>query len=96
MGKETKLKWFSPPAELQDLSPENQLEWSEKYISRWMEDEIEGNVPGRSPLRQFFNGTKTAYDQSQQGIQITWAAFPKRVSDTPPCVVLQWKQITPG
>jgi hypothetical protein len=81
MGNETKLKKFSPPGELQELSPDNQTKWSEQYVSRWMEDEIKGNASGRIPLPQFFNGTKTAYDRSQEGIAITWAAFPKRVSN---------------
>lgn len=88
MGSETKLKRFSPPGDLQELSPDNQIKWSEKYISRWMEDEIKGNAFGRTELHQFFNGTKTAFDRSQQGVAITWRAFPKRVSDAFPCVVL--------
>ncbi|KAL2827347.1 hypothetical protein BDW59DRAFT_160313 [Aspergillus cavernicola] len=82
MGNETKLKRFSPPGELQELSLDNQIKWSEKYISRWMENEIKGNGVGTTPLHQFFNGTKTAYDRSQQGVAITWTAFPKRVSKT--------------
>ncbi|GIJ84913.1 hypothetical protein Asppvi_003764 [Aspergillus pseudoviridinutans] len=79
MGNEMKLKEFSPPAELQDFSLTNQKKWSEQYISQWIDDEIKGDIFNRAQLHQFFNGTKTAYDQSQEGVAITWTAFPKKV-----------------
>jgi hypothetical protein len=88
----TTLPEFSPPANLNDLTAENQKIWSDNYISQWMNDEIAGNEPGRTPLSQFFNGTVTAYDTSQTPAAITWTAFPnlvrKRFGDTTP---LRWK-----
>ena len=91
MGANVKtLSSFSPPAFLDELG-EKQADWSEYYISQWMKDEIKGNVIGpngefsRDPLAQFFNGTTTAYDitQDKHPAQITWIAFPKQVLDAP-------------
>ncbi|KAL3444583.1 hypothetical protein BJX65DRAFT_170392 [Aspergillus insuetus] len=80
MGSQTTIAKFSAPGHLQDLNPTNQLAWSNDHISQWLDDEIAGNVLGRTPLSQFFNGTRTPYNQGQQGVAITWSAFPKRVS----------------
>ena len=44
-----------------------------------MNDEIAGKVPGRTPLKQFFNGTVTAYEVGQAGVKIVWNGFPNRV-----------------
>jgi hypothetical protein len=49
-----------------------------------MNDEIAGDVEGpynkkRDPLKQFFNGTLTAYDTEQDPTPITWIAFPNQV-----------------
>ncbi|KAJ0426752.1 hypothetical protein BJY00DRAFT_306747 [Aspergillus carlsbadensis] len=78
MGTQTTLQKFSAPGHLQDLSPSNQIAWSEQQISQWLDDEIAGNGLGRTPLRQFFNRRRTPYDKSQPGVAITWSAFPKR------------------
>lgn len=75
----SKLPRFSPPGNLDDLTEENKNEWSSKYISQWINDEIEGNVADREPLPQFFNGTVTPYDQSQKPLEISWNAFPAKV-----------------
>ncbi|KAH8427107.1 uncharacterized protein LDX57_004824 [Aspergillus melleus] len=75
----SKLPRFSPPGNLDDLTETNKEEWSSKYISKWMNDEIAGRVEGREPLPQFFNGTVTAYDQSQEPVEISWNAFPAKV-----------------
>ncbi|KAL4860699.1 hypothetical protein BDV12DRAFT_204774 [Aspergillus spectabilis] len=79
MGAPATIQRLSAPGHLQDLTTPNEIIWSEQNISQWLDDEIEGNVLGRTPLRQFFNGTKTAYDQDQPGVAITWTAFPRRV-----------------
>ena len=73
---------FSPPANLQELSTENQSVWSKDYISTWMNQEIAGQESGRSPLSQFFNGTITAYNVTQQASRVTWIGFPNRVSSS--------------
>ena len=77
------LPEFHPPANLDDMTPEVQKIWSEKYISYWMTGEIEADehvtVPGRTPLAQYFNGTVTAFDQSQKVTPVTWNAFPNLV-----------------
>ena len=80
----SKLKVFSPPGNIDDLSDANRAGWSEA-VSSWMSNEITGRTAGRTPLKQFFDGTVTAYRQAQQGVKITWTGFPKRacVSDVP-------------
>ena len=82
MATPQKLQQFSPPAYLTDIKPENVKAWSDT-ISGWMDDEIAGRVPGRSPLKQFFNGTETAYVQSADHVNITWFGFPKKVNRPP-------------
>ncbi|KEF57335.1 uncharacterized protein A1O9_05252 [Exophiala aquamarina CBS 119918] len=72
------LSQFSPPAFLTDIKPENVKAWSD-IISGWMDDEIAGRHEGRTPLKQFFNGTETPYDQSADHVNITWFGFPKKV-----------------
>ena len=78
------LPEFHPPANLDDMTPEVQKIWSEKYISYWMTGEIEADkdvtIPGRTPLSQYFNGTVTAFDWSQKVTPVTWNAFPNLVS----------------
>ncbi len=70
---------FSAPGNIDELTPANRSLWSREFISRWMNDEIEGNHPGRTPLTQFFNGTVTAYEVGQAGVNIVWNGFPNRV-----------------
>jgi hypothetical protein len=75
---------FSPPGNINELTPENKAIWSKKFISQWMNDEIAGNEEGpwgikRTPLQQFFNGTITAYETTQEPTAIQWIAFPKKV-----------------
>ena len=72
---------FAPPGNLNELTSENKQTWSSQYISKWMNDEIAGNNPGRSPLSQFFNGTVTPFDVSQSPARIQWIAFPNKVSN---------------
>jgi hypothetical protein len=79
MASPKTLPQFSPPAYLTDIKQENAKAWSDT-ISGWMDDEIAGHVPGRTPLKQFFNGTVTAYDQSADHVNITWFGFPKKVT----------------
>ena len=79
------LPIFNPPGNLGDLTPQNREVWSRKYISQWMDDEIAGNEQGpcgtqRTPLSQFFNPTKTPYDQSQTPTRVEWIGFPHRVA----------------
>ena len=81
------LPIFHPPGNLDDLTPQNRKIWSSRYISKWMDDEIAGNEPGpcnttRTPLSQFFNPTKTPYDQSQTPGTVKWIGFPHRVAGT--------------
>ncbi|RMZ68436.1 hypothetical protein GMOD_00008138 [Pyrenophora seminiperda CCB06] len=76
------LPAFSSPGDLKEFNAETAKFWSDKCISYWMTGEITADpnvVSGRTPLQQFFNGTVTAYDQSQQPTAITWDAFPKLV-----------------
>jgi len=62
-----------------------------------MNDEIAGNEEGpwgikRTPLQQFFNGTITAYETTQEPTPIQWIAFPKKVSIAfPGSNDLRWK-----
>lgn len=81
--KASTIPEFSPPGNLPELNDKNKQAWSDKYISQWMNDEIAGNVQGpyqkRDPLTQFFNGTISAYDTTQQPTGITWNAFPNQV-----------------
>jgi hypothetical protein len=79
MATPKKLPRFNPPAYLKDIKQENLKAWSDQ-ISGWMNDEIAGRVQGRTPLKQFFNPTMTAYDQSAGHVNITWTGFPKRVT----------------
>jgi hypothetical protein len=79
MAPPTVLTRFNPPAFLKDLKTEQALqEWSDQ-LSLWMDDEIAGEPRGRTPLKQFFNGTKTAFDQTADPVNITWIGFPKLV-----------------
>jgi hypothetical protein len=78
------LPVFNPPGNLSELNATSRQIWSEKFISKWMDDEIAGNVDDpfivkRDPLTQFFNGTITAYDTTQQPQAIQWIAFPQLV-----------------
>lgn len=75
----TTIREFSPPGNLDELTPANRTRWSRDFISKWMDDEIEGNQSGREPLPQFFNGTITAYEIDQAGVNIVWKGFPNRV-----------------
>jgi hypothetical protein len=74
---------FSPPGDLKEFNAETAKFWSDKCISYWMTGEITADpnvvTAGRTPLKQFFNGTVTAFEQSQQPTAITWDAFPKLV-----------------
>lgn len=82
--KASTIPEFSPPGNLPELNDKNKQAWSDKYISQWMNDEIAGNVQGpyqkRDPLTQFFNGTISAYDTTQQPTGITWNAFPNQIT----------------
>lgn len=77
------LPAFSPPANLDDLTPENREIWSQNYISYWMTGEINADPkvvsPNRTKLSQFFNGTVTPYDTTQTPAVVSWNAFPKLV-----------------
>lgn len=78
----TKLLEFSPPGNLPELTKEHRELWSKNYISYWIDGEISADqqvAPGRTPLYQFFNGTKTPYDRSKGPAIVTWPAFPKKV-----------------
>lgn len=79
------LPTFNPPGNLPELNAKSRQIWSEKFISKWMDDEIAGRVDDpfvvkRDPLTQFFNGTITAYDTTQQAQAIQWIAFPQTVT----------------
>ncbi|KAJ9662005.1 hypothetical protein H2201_006294 [Coniosporium apollinis] len=76
----SRLSQFSPPANLPDLTPENKSLWSKTRISKWVNDEIAGRRPGQIPLKQFFNGTDTAYHIGQDGVKITWTGFPNKIT----------------
>jgi hypothetical protein len=78
------LPTFRPPGDLPELNAQSRQLWSKNFISKWMDDEIAGNVDDpfvvkRDPLTQFFNGTITAYDVQQEPIAIQWKAFPHSV-----------------
>lgn len=90
----SKPSQFSPPGNLLDLTPDNRSLWLKTRISKWVNDEISGSWPGRIPLKQFFNGTDTAYHIGQDGIKITWIGFPNRVGNHPNR--LQRRLILPG
>lgn len=86
-----KLARFDPPGypDVDDgLTDPQKLAWSQK-ISEWMDSEIAGDdedsgrPSGRTKLPQFFNGTITAYDVTQQPAAITWIGFPNLVSEAP-------------
>jgi hypothetical protein len=66
---------------LTDLGITHKGFWGLTTISPWMNEEIAG-VPGRTPLTQFFNGTRTPFDHNQPGATITWVAFPNNVSNS--------------
>ncbi|EON68667.1 hypothetical protein W97_07925 [Coniosporium apollinis CBS 100218] len=76
----SKLSQFSPPGNLLDLTLDNRSPWSNIKISEWVNDEMSGRRPGRIPLKQFFNGTDTAYHIGQDGIKIMWIGFPNRIT----------------
>ena len=80
MSAASKLPEFSPPGNLPDLTQENKSLWSKTRISQWIDDEIAGRQPGRTPLKQFFNGTTTAYQTGQNGVEITWNGFPNKIT----------------
>jgi hypothetical protein len=86
---------FSPPANLPEFSADTRKIWSSDYISYWMTGEInaDGNVvgPGRTKLKQYFNGTATAYDTQQSGQAVTWNAFPKLVTTQYKTTPLRWQ-----
>lgn len=71
---------FSAPGKINELTPANRSIWSREFISQWMNDEIEGNHPGRTPLTQFFNGTVQPYEVGQAGVNIVWNGFPNRIA----------------
>jgi hypothetical protein len=77
------LPGFSSPGDLKEFNAETAKFWSEECISYWMNGEINADphvvASGRTPLPQFFNGTVTAFEQTQQPTAITWDAFPKLV-----------------
>jgi hypothetical protein len=69
---------FSPPGNLDDLTPENKTRWSRDFISKSMNSEIQG-LTGGEPLTQYFNGTVTPFEVNQTGVDITWIGFPNKV-----------------
>lgn len=77
------LPRHAPPGNLSDLSEANKDKWSNKFISYWMQGEIDANPDvvskGRTKLTQFFDATKTAADQSKPK-PVKWNAFPNLVS----------------
>lgn len=77
------LPEFSPPADLPEFNSDTRKIWSTDYISYWMNGEINADRDvvgaGRTKLKQYFNGTVTAYDTQQSGQAVTWNAFPKLV-----------------
>ena len=83
------LPEHSPPAYLDDLTPDNKKLWSKNVISAYMAQEIQGGLPGpcgstRSPLSQFFDGTVTAFDVDQTPVSnIQWIGFPNQVYHEP-------------
>lgn len=82
--KDTVLKRHEPPGNLPDLTEPNKEKWSKEFISTWMQGEIDA-VPnivgkGRTPLPQFFDGTKTPFNQGDSPKTVEWNAFPKVVS----------------
>ncbi|KAL6402246.1 hypothetical protein AUP68_14714 [Ilyonectria robusta] len=94
-----KLAKFDPPGypDVDDgLTDPQKLAWSQK-ISDWMDFEIAGDDEsgqrsGRTKLPQFFNGTVTAYDVSQQPAAITWIGFPNLVRVRYPNAPRRWKE----
>lgn len=77
---------YDPPGNLPDMNPQTRKVWSQQ-IKGWMDDEInpdpqERKVTGRTPLKQYFDGTVTAFDRSQQPVTVPWNAFPKLVCNT--------------
>lgn len=90
------LSAHSPPANLNDLSKANKEIWSEKRISAWMAQEIDGGIPGpcgkpRTALSQFFDGTVTAFNVDQTPIAtIHWTAFPNRIKQAYPDDNTRW------
>lgn len=78
------LPRHEPPGNLPDLTEANKEKWSKDYISTWMQGEIDAdpNVVGkdRTELTQFFDGTKTPFNQDDPPATVEWNAFPNLVS----------------
>ncbi|KAF8453890.1 hypothetical protein BDZ91DRAFT_853127 [Kalaharituber pfeilii] len=70
-----------PPGNTTDLTDANKTIWSDKFIGKWIDEEIKGGLPGpcgtnRGELPQFFNGTVTPYNVKSNGTLISWIGFP--------------------
>jgi hypothetical protein len=81
---DSKLKRHEPPGNLNDFTEANKDKWSKDYVSYWMDGEIRADPEvvgrGRTPLTQFFDGTQTAFDTTQEPQHVEWNGFPKLVS----------------
>ncbi len=72
------LSKFDPPGFLNDLSEDQQKAWSKK-INGYFERARSGqNYDGA--CEQFYNPTKTETDADAASVDITWTAFPRRMS----------------
>ncbi|GAB7356935.1 hypothetical protein MBLNU459_g7781t1 [Dothideomycetes sp. NU459] len=76
------LPRFNPPAFLNDLKTDKLKQGWSDIIKQWMQEEITatGDESYRTPLTQFFDPTETPFNQSAAHANVTWIAFPKRVT----------------
>ncbi|KAJ5312238.1 hypothetical protein N7508_003068 [Penicillium antarcticum] len=88
------LKRHAPPGNLSDLTEANKEKWSKDFISTWMQGEIDAdpNVVGRgrTPLKQFFDGVKTPFNQGDTPKAVEWNAFPKVIRNSYQSDAVRW------
>ena len=72
------LTKFDPPGFLDDLTEEQKKEWSKK-IDDFFEDARKGKGYDGA-CEQFYNPTRTETDADAASIDITWTAFPRRMT----------------
>ncbi|KAH7139610.1 hypothetical protein B0J13DRAFT_586228 [Dactylonectria estremocensis] len=76
MAQPTTISQFDPPAFLDDgLTDSQKGQWS-NFISGSTDNQIAGQGSSQTPLKQFFNPSKTAFNQSQAPVEVTWVGFP--------------------
>ncbi|KAJ6078670.1 hypothetical protein N7467_008423 [Penicillium canescens] len=92
--KDTVLKRHEPPGNLPDLTEPNKEKWSKEFISTWMQGEIDADPKivgkGRTPLTQFFDGTKTPFNQGDSPKAVEWNAFPKVIRNSYQSDAVRW------